>query len=197
MWDNNRLRVLPQRPRRTTSGPRGLTPSGGCPTLPGMETRQVSAYAMTASTYEAMADFIVVNPTVSNRDLAIKFGYSSAATISRIRNTDAFRALLATRRAEVVDPTLKERVEEMLQMGSALALESLMERIGDVALPMADDSLIRATDVLTRAAGYGAKSGTGGGGVVVNISVPPKAADYSEWRGGITLDGDEPKGPGG
>lgn len=104
--------------------------------------------------HEAMVDLIVQNPGISQNDLATLFGYSPA-WVSTVMSSDAFRARLAERRAQLVDPevalTLRERFE-------ALARQSLRVLQEKVSLPshMVPDQLaLRAADLSARSLGLG------------------------------------------
>lgn len=146
--------------------------------LPTTSTRTTVAY-----THGAMADFVILNPRASLKEIAGYFGYKNTSTISAILNTDAFKALLAERKREVVDPLVSQGVEENLRNIAQLSMARLQERLGDVLDPPADEFVLKAAEMSSKALGYGARpqGGGGGGAPQVVVVVPAKAASYEQW----------------
>lgn len=129
-------------------------------------------------THEAVIDYIIANPGVRQVEIAAKFGYSPN-WVSLLMSSDAFKAKLRERRAEIVNPLLIERVEEgfeaIVRAGQRIVLEKLD------ASPSPDFAL-RAMEAAAKAAGYGPKPVAG---AQVNqqfiVQVPPQAASAAEW----------------
>ena len=62
-------------------------------------------------THEAVIDMIIAEPGVSQGKLAAMFGYTQG-WLSTVMGSDAFKAKLAERRGELVDPVLKLSLDE-------------------------------------------------------------------------------------
>jgi len=148
-------------------------------------------------THQAMADLVIADPSISQNQIAAHFGYS-APWVSRIFNSDAFRAYLHARKEELTDPELRARIEarmqqieEQLRTIADLSLSRLIDRLAGVnpitglpdARPMEDDFLLKTASMAKDALGYGArpKEGGNGGGVQVVINMPEKAQNTSQW----------------
>lgn len=107
-------------------------------------------------THDAMIDFIIAQPTISQNALAAKFGYTPA-WISQIISSDAFQSRLAARRDELVDPEIIASVKLNFE---ALVLRSqalLLEKLNRPAEAIPDNLVLRTLEAASRAAGYGAK----------------------------------------
>jgi hypothetical protein len=153
-------------------------------TLPETSTRTTVAY-----THAAMADFVMMNPRASREEIARHFGYKNTSTISTILNTDAFKALLAERKKELVDPLVTQSIEEGLKVVAQLSVQRMAERLGDIYDPPSEEFVLKSAELAARALGYGAKpQGGGGKGASVVVVVPQKAADYGEWA--VLVEGD-------
>lgn len=107
--------------------------------------------------HEAMAEYILANPWVTQDQIAAHFGYS-ASWISTIICSDAFQALLAKRRDELIDPTLKATIEDQLKGILARSLEILRVKLDKPAESVPDQLALQAAKVAAQAAGYGAKT---------------------------------------
>jgi hypothetical protein len=79
-------------------------------------------------THDAMIDEILVDPAISQGELARRFGFSQA-WISIVINSDSFQARLAERKGTLVDPKITARVEERLESLAKRALDRLLERV--------------------------------------------------------------------
>jgi hypothetical protein len=107
-------------------------------------------------THDAMIDQIIANPTISQDQLAIVFGYT-ASWVSIIINSDTFQARLAERRKELVDPAVLTAVETQFKGLVSRSLAVLMEKLDKPAEAIPDQLALRAFEISSRAAGYGAK----------------------------------------
>lgn len=117
---------------------------------PGAEPKQ--AVARLRYSHEAMIDQILANPGISQNTLAALFGYTPA-WVSRIINTDAFQAMLASRRSELVDPMLVRTMEERFRGVTAQALTRLEERLE--APMVSDKTILRAVELGAKALAIG------------------------------------------
>lgn len=106
-------------------------------------------------THDAMIDLIIANPAISNNGLALHFGYS-ASWISTVRASDSFKARLAERRAEIIDPQLISSVELQFKGMLARSMEVMAEKLSADADKISDQTALRAMELSSRALGYGA-----------------------------------------
>jgi hypothetical protein len=127
-----------------------------------------------AYTHDALVDEILRDPTATKADLARRFS-RSPSWIYAITSSDAFKARLAARREELIDPHLVASVEEKLEAVAQAAL--------DVLLESPNMSVEQAISAL-REARQGLGMGVRPTGPVVNnfvAVVPPKATSFEEW----------------
>lgn len=108
-------------------------------------------------THAAMIDIIIANPGISQNAIAAHFGYT-ASWISQIICSDTFQSALAKRREELVDPLVQLSVEQGFKALTLRALDILHEKLERPAKEIPDNLALRALEVGSRAAGYGAKS---------------------------------------
>ncbi len=106
--------------------------------------------------HAAMIDAIIANPTISQNDLAMIFGYT-AGWVSQVISSDAFQAALLERAANVVDPTLRATVQERFKALVTRSMAILMEKLDRPASSIPDNLAIRSLELGSRALGYGAK----------------------------------------
>lgn len=105
-------------------------------------------------THEGMANLILENPWISQNQLAAHFGYSPA-WISTVITSDAFQSLLASRRAELVDPELRLTLEERFRALTAQSLRVLQEKLTRPADQVSDQLALRAAELGAKALGIG------------------------------------------
>lgn len=104
--------------------------------------------------HKAMIDHLIAEPWISNNELAARFG-RTPSWISTIRASDAFQTQLATRVGEVVDPALRQTVEDRMRGVMLRSVEVLEENLN---LPHPPPELaLRSLAVTSKALGYGAK----------------------------------------
>lgn len=106
--------------------------------------------------HDAMIDQIIANPGIHQNQLAAIFGYSPS-WISTVIASDTFQARYAERRKELVDPGVLEAVENQFKGLVRRSLEILMEKLDKPANDIPDQLALRAFEIASRAAGYGAK----------------------------------------
>jgi hypothetical protein len=133
-------------------------------------------------THDAMIDFIVGNPWVTNNEIARHFGYT-VPWVSTVINSDAFRERLAQRREDVVDPLLRTTLEERIRGVLDLSLQVIAKNLEvSAAVGGNINAAIRVLEHGSRALGYGAQSKQPS--VVVQnyvAVVPPKSMDSQAW----------------
>lgn len=136
-----------------------------------------NAVARVNYTHDAMIDLLIANPMISQNELAAHFGYS-VPWVSRIRNSDAFLARLAERKATIVDPSLVLSVEEKLRAIVDKSADIIMDKLEKT---QSADLALKALDLGGKLAGYGARNQ---GPVVQNnfvVALPQKAATEAGW----------------
>ena len=135
-----------------------------------LEVSQRSTSEITAShridrvnyTHDAMIDLVLQNPMISQNEIAAQFGYTPT-WVSIIFNSDAFQARLAARKEEIVDPLVRAQVEEAIKGLVTRSIAILREKLDSTNA--STDLALEVFKASTRAAGYGARSGT------VNVQV--------------------------
>jgi hypothetical protein len=105
-------------------------------------------------THEALIDMIVTNPWISQGALAAYFGYSES-WISTIINSDAFQAALHARKAALLDPALKEQIDQTFDILIRRSQEILMARLQNP--DVTDNTALRTLELASRSRGYGAR----------------------------------------
>lgn len=78
--------------------------------------------------HDTIIDLILVNPSISQNELAKQCGYS-VTWMSIIVNSDSFKERLAERKAELVDPILRATIAEKVDGAANRALDRLIERL--------------------------------------------------------------------
>jgi hypothetical protein len=139
----------PEGPGRWTEGRESTTP--GYVSLAGMGARPP---AKMRYTHEAMADLIITNPGISQNTLAATFGFTPG-WVSTVINSDAFQALLASRRSELVDPEIVMTIRERFQAVTAQSLRILQDKLARPADQVSDAFALRAAEVGAKALGIG------------------------------------------
>lgn len=103
--------------------------------------------------HEALADAILTNPAINQRELAAIFGYSEG-WISQILASDSFQAFVADRKDQILDPILRGNIEEGMR---GLVLQS-MERLREkLAVDVSGDLSLEVLKSASKALGYGSR----------------------------------------
>lgn len=106
-------------------------------------------------THDALIDAIIENPTASQGDLAVLFGYTQA-WISQVMSSDAFRMRMDQRKAELVDPHLRLTIEEKFRALTQRSLDILQEKLSQNAV---DPALaLKAAELGAKALGIGSQA---------------------------------------
>jgi hypothetical protein len=122
-------------------------------------------------THDAMVDILIAEPTISQNDLADRFGYT-AGWISQIIASDSFQARLAERKDEIVDPTIRATVKDNFEALVVRSQALLLEKLNRPAAQLPDQLVLRSLEVGSKALGFGARDST----VAVQVNV----GDYLE-----------------
>lgn len=108
-------------------------------------------------THDSMIDLIIANPAVSQNELAKHFGYT-ASWVSQIIASDSFQSRLAERTQVLVDPVIVKTVEQRFKALVLRSLEILQEKLNRPTEEIPDQLALRALELSSRAAGYGART---------------------------------------
>lgn len=130
-------------------------------------------------THDAMIDDIVENPAIKQGEIAKKYGYSDT-WVSIVVNSDAFKAKLAERKAELVDPKIRASIEDRLGGIAAKALDKIIERLDNAA------SMIKTPELIAIAKlGVGDRNLTKTAPVsqtnLYVVALPPPAVSAKAW----------------
>jgi hypothetical protein len=127
-------------------------------------------------THDAIIDLLIVRPELNQREIAAHFGYTPTG-IGIICRSDAFKARLEARKAELVDPLIKQSVEDRL-VGLAHQSIDILSRKLDTS---EDPKLaLAALDAAQKSAGYGARSSQTLQAQFV-VHLPGPAASSADW----------------
>jgi hypothetical protein len=130
-------------------------------------------------THDAIIDEILMNPSISQNDLAKHFGFS-ATWVSIVINSDAFQERLAERKGLLVDPKLTATINERLDSLAKRSLEKLIDRLDNPAAQIKTLELVAIAKL-----GVGDKNTRPAGPQVSNnlyvVSLPTPAQDAKAW----------------
>ena len=113
--------------------------------------------------HESLADYMLINPGCTLREMGAYFGYSGAWLCSVLR-TDMFKAYMASRRAEICQ-TVAEDLPQRLHAAAHLATERIIEVIEKTNDA---DTIIDCFDKVLHRYGYAPNAKTGAQAPVVN-----------------------------
>lgn len=154
----------------TLGGTRGGTLGG---TLPGTfsspllpTSRGVPLINGVNYTHKDIIDYLLVHPGISQNDVATHFGYT-ASYLSRLMVSDAFQSEMAKRREAMVDPVVAASVKLNFEAMVLRSQEILMEKLALPSHQIPDQLALRALELSSRAAGYGARDQAPS--VIVNV----------------------------
>lgn len=133
------------------------------------------AIANVRYTHEAIIDEIIADPSISQGELAARFGFSQS-WMSIIINSDSFKQRLAERKAEFVDPKLKASVEDRLDAIARRSLDKLLDRLDG------PHNLKTAELVSIAKLGVGDRNTKGPSAPNLYVlQIPPPAPDSKTW----------------
>ena len=142
-------------------------PAAQSPALPLVPVRQ-DVIRKLSYTHDALIDMILAHPEFSQGQLAGIFGYTQS-WLSQVMASDAFKAKLAERKDALVDPVLRLQIEERFKGLVERSFQVLMEKLSKPSAEIPDQLALRAFEVSSRAAGFGAKAVPAGGDVNVDV----------------------------
>lgn len=79
-------------------------------------------------THEAMIDLILAEPTVTTTELAALFCFSPN-WVSRVLASDSFQARLGERKAALIDPSIRRRLDERFRAVAVQSTQLLQDRL--------------------------------------------------------------------
>ena len=130
-------------------------------------------------THDAIIDFVITQPQSTYREIAQAFGYSPEG-IGVICRSDSFKARLEVRKEELVDPIIKQNVEERLTGLAHASIDILQRKLATSDNP---NLALKALDITTKmaAAQYGARNMAGQPQTTFVVHMPGPAANSTEW----------------
>lgn len=128
--------------------------------------------------HEAMIDILIHEPTITQNELAKRFGYS-VSWVSIVMGSDAFQAALAKRRDDLLNPEIIASLEERFRGLASQSLQVIAEKLEKTSNP---DLALKALEISSKALGFGARS-TPQGPITNNfvVALPPKIESSSDW----------------
>lgn len=116
-------------------------------------------------THMDMIDYILANPAAPLKELAARYGYT-VPWISNVMASDAWKAAMHARRAEMVDPVLVATITERFEGMTRQSLERLQEKLA--APNVSDNVVLKALELGAKGLGIGGNA----------PPPPPPAADH-------------------
>jgi hypothetical protein len=103
-----------------------------------------------------MVDQILINPAISNEELALMFGYSPS-WISTVVVSDIFQAKLAARREEIIDPEIRSSVRTQFKGLLERSMEILRKKMDMPADKVPDQLAVQVAKMASTSLGFGVK----------------------------------------
>jgi len=104
--------------------------------------------------HDAMIDMMIADPRVTQSQLAAYFG-RTPSWISIVVNSDVFKARLAARKAELVDPEISLTMRERIEALTTQSLKILQEKLAKPADQVPDNLAVKALEMGSKALGLG------------------------------------------
>jgi len=115
---------------------------------PSPDKSRPSGIVKVTYTHDAMIDVILQEPTVTSKELAELFGYSTG-WVSRILASDAFQARLAERKSALIDPVIAQSVNTRMKAVVIQATGIMQEKLdAEASASYAMDALGLASKAL-------------------------------------------------
>lgn len=131
----------------------------------------------TSYNHDAMIDVLLAEPTISQGELAARFGMKQA-WISRIIGSDAFQAALAKRRDDTINPIIAASIEDKLSGVVNQSLEIIAEKL---EASRNIDVAFKGLEIGVKALGFGARNSGATNNATFQIIMPGKAASSADW----------------
>lgn len=128
--------------------------------------------------HETVIDLLLTNPGATNKELAQHLGYSEQ-WVMMLRNSDAFRHRFAERRAEVLDPLVKQQAEEQMDFVTKRSLAKLNAALDG---PQGMATALGVLKVTAKASAFGARGRAEGPiGPISNLSSEARESPERGW----------------
>lgn len=124
------------------------------PAVPREHAPSMTQIKKVSYTHSAMVDLIIEKPTITQNEIAATFGYS-VPWVSHIFASDSFQAYLASRKDELIDPTLRATIKERFDALVRQSIDVLMEKLNKPAAAISDNLALRAAELGARSLGLG------------------------------------------
>lgn len=105
-------------------------------------------------THDALIDLIIANPGASQGQLARMIGYTQP-WVCTVMSSDAFKARLNARRAEVIDPVLVATVKERMDALANRSVEVLLEKLSGPISTIDNNLALKAAELGAKSLGMG------------------------------------------
>ena len=142
-------------------------------------------------THDAAIDVILANPSITQKELARMFDRTEA-WVGILVNSDAFKARLAERKGELLDPQIRASMEQRLEGLANRALDKLLDRI-DSQVPLRPLELVAIAKL-----GVGDRANRPSTPVTNNnlyvFTAPEVAPSSSEWLSRSSRPAPAPRG---
>lgn len=127
--------------------------------------------------HDAMIDFVLANPDLTQGEIAKHFGYTPA-WISRVFCSDAFQARLAQRREDTINPVITASFEDRLKGLAATSVDILQAKL---EASQSADLALKTLEISAKAAGYGARKENVNVQNNFVVALPPKVDNADAW----------------
>lgn len=139
----------------------------------------MSEIAKVRYTHDALIDDILMNPAISQGELAKAYGYSQT-WMSIVINSAAFKERLAERKGELIDPRVQATINERLDAVANRSLEKLIDRLDNPGAQIKTLELVAIAKL-----GVGDKNTRPAGPQTQNnlyvVSLPAPAQNSAAW----------------
>jgi hypothetical protein len=130
------------------------SPSRQLPSSRGEKAPSMVGVQKVSYTHDAMIDYIIANPSVTQRAIARHFGYTEA-WVSQVFSSDSFKKKLADRKAELVDPIILDTLNAGFEAVCRQSLDVIQENLNTTRDPKL---ALAALKVSATAMGFGARN---------------------------------------
>ena len=132
-------------------------------------------------THDAIIDEILINPAISQGEIAKQFGFTQT-WVSIVINSDSFQERLAERKGQLIDPAIQATINQRLDAIAKRSLDKIIERLDSPT-----SGSIKNADLISMAKlGVGDKNTRPAGPQIQQnnlyvVSLPPPAANSAAW----------------
>lgn len=145
------------------------------------ELTQALAPAKMRPWHELVIDMIIANPTLKQGEIAKMVGRSQT-WLSIVMNGDMFKARLAERKEEIVDPALRATVDDRFRAVANGASEEFLRRLELAPNSIRTKDLVDAMAVTSSGLGMGPSNQPMLQQNLYVVPAPPKTGDTAAWK---------------